>query len=241
MIRKIFPYLLALGLAAALTACANSPSPGSGGGISADSPSGEPIAKSQGEADFLDQRFDFSMEAYLKEFDVSTLAGSAGANLYPAIMNSIWSGEFTINPDGNLFGQEGKLVTEATIFNVDEDWCGYAFTDLAEYTFEIGGTLKKQGDKYKVPIKIWSLTLVSTESSIGPPEATCEDPDPRYADPTMVKVLIPTHRNAMVNLVMQHLHQEVGDQIEMGIPLEVEAGKVEYQIFISPEAVDLNE
>lgn len=119
-----------------LSACAKSPVFGGGGNISDNNDPGGRIAKSQAEADFLDGIFDFTMEAYLTEFDMSSLAGRACADLYPAIMRSTWGGEFTIDPDGNLVGQ-GKLVTEATVFNVDDDWCGYAFTELAEHTFQV--------------------------------------------------------------------------------------------------------
>jgi hypothetical protein len=44
----------------------------------------------------------------------------------------------------------------------------------------------------------------------------------------------------MVGIVTQHLHQTVGDLIEMGIELEMETGNVEYKISISPEAIPLN-
>ena len=115
-----------------VSACAKSPSPGGGGDLPVSNAPGQRIAKSQGEADFLDQTFDFTMNAYLKDFDVSTIAGGSGANLYPANMISTWGGEFTIDPDGNLTGK-GRVVTEANIFNVNEDWCGYAFFEKAEH------------------------------------------------------------------------------------------------------------
>lgn len=221
-----------------VSACAKSPSSGAGGAIPVDNSSGQRIAKSQEDADFLDQTFDFSMDAYLKDFDMSAIAGGSGANLYPATLLSNWGGEFIIDPDGNLTGQ-GRLVTEATVFNVDEDWCGYGFTEKAEHEFQIGGKLKKQGDKFNFPVKIWSVTtLTSPAPEIGPPEATCEDPDPKKAE--ILGILIEVQREAMVSLVTQHLHQAVGDQIEFGIELEIEAGNVEYKIFVSPEAVDLN-
>jgi len=138
-----------------VSACAKSPSPGGGGDLPVANAPEQKVARDQAEADFLDQTFDFTMNAYLKDFDVSTIAGSAGVNLYPANMISNWGGEFTIDPDGNLTGK-GRVVTEANIFNVDEDWCGYAFLEEAEHEFLIGGTLKKVGEKYYFPIKIWS-------------------------------------------------------------------------------------
>ena len=225
-----------------VSACAKSPSPGGGGDLPVDLPvansSGQRIAKSQEEADFLDQTFDFGMIAYLKDFDVSTIAGSAGVNLYPANMISTWGGEFTIDPDGNFTGN-GRLVTEANIFNVDEDWCGYAFLEKAEHEFQIAGKLKKQGEKYYFPIKIWGVTtLTDPEPKIGPPEATCDDPDSKQKE--ILGIFIEISRENMVGIVTQHLHQTVGDLIEMGIELEMEIGNVEYKISISPEAIPLD-
>ena len=221
-----------------VSACAKSPSPGGGGDLPVASAPEQRVARDQAEADFLDQTFDFTMNAYLKDFDVSTIAGSAGTNLYPANMISNWGGEFTIDPDGNLTGK-GRVVTEANIFNVDEDWCGYAFLEEAEHEFLIGGKLKKQGEKHYFPIKIWSLTtLTDPEPKIGPPEATCDDPDSKQKE--LLGIFIEIQRENMVGIVTQHLHQTVGDLIEMGIELEMETGNVEYKISVSPEAIPLN-
>ncbi len=233
------PYLLILFvLMIIVSACAKSPGPGGGGDLSVSSAPEGRIAKSQEEADFLDQTFDFSMNAYLKDFDMSVIAGGSFANLYPANMISNWGGEFTIDPDGNLTGK-GRLVTETNVFNVDEDWCGYGFFEKAEHEFQIAGKLKKQGEKYYIPIKIGSVTtLTSPEPEIGPPEATCDDPDPQKKE--LLGIYIEIQREAMVSIVTQHLHQTVGDQIEMGIELNTEVGNVEYKISVSPEAIDLN-
>jgi hypothetical protein len=240
MTLKRSSLFIVIGLVLIASACAKSPGSGGGGNIPDNNDPGGRLAKNQAEADFLDGIFDFTMEAYLTEFDVSSLAGSAGADLYPAIMRSTWGGEFTIDPDGNLVGQ-GKLVTEATMFYVDEDWCGYAFTELAEHTFLIGGKLKKEGEKYYIPIKIWSVELLTKDPPLGPAEPTCADPDSRYSNPKEVELFIPFHRNAMINFVLLPLHQTIGDQIEMGMELKTEENKVEYKIFISPEAIDLVE
>jgi hypothetical protein len=238
--RRIFPYILIISLLLA-SGCGKTTTTGGGGGIPDDPNLGQPIARSQGEADFLDQTFDFSMNAVLDDYDVSTLVGDAGANLAPAYLNSDWSGTFTIDADGHLNGN-GTLISEATIFNVDpEDWCGYAFTELADHEFEIKGQMNKEGEKYLFTVKIWDLNILAKDPPLGPPEATCADPDSRYADPTAVKMMVGLHRNAMINLVLQHLHQELENKIEMGVELVTEAGSVEYRIFISPKIVSLDE
>jgi hypothetical protein len=232
----LIPFLLLF----IISACAQSPDPGGGGDLPelADS-EGSRIAKSQGEADFLDGKFDFSMTANLKDFNFSSVAGIPDEDLYPASMLSTWSGEFSIDPDGKMSGT-GKLITDATFFVVDEDWCGYAYTELADHEFQIGGTLKRVGDTYYLPIKIWSLKPLVDTPQIGPGEAVCDDPGPEERD--VLELFVGFHRDGMVQLIVQHLHQTIGDQIEMGIELNAESpdGNIEYEIFISPEAVPLD-
>ena len=235
--RKPFPLILFL-ILFILTACAQSPTPGGGGNLPERSSSGERIAQNQGEADFLDQTFDFHMKAVINDFDFSAIAGVPVDDLYPASMISTWGGEFTIAPDGSMTG-EGKLITEATFFVVDEDWCGYAYTELADHEFQIGGTLKRVGDTYYLPIKIWDVTPLVPGVVVGPGEAVCSDPGPERREG--LEFFVEIQRKAMVQLVTQGLHSPVGDQIEMGMELEmvVEAKGVEYEIMVSPEAVDL--
>lgn len=45
----------------------------------------------------------------------------------------------------------------------------------------------------------------------------------------------------MVSFVLLPFHETIGDQIEMGRELKTEENKVEYWIFVSPEAIDLVE
>ena len=237
---KRYPFLLILFVFLfILTACAPDTDSGGGGGdLPERSSSGERIAKSQDEADFLDQTFDFSMNAVLNDFNFSSLAGIPAEDLYPASMVSNWGGEFTIAPDGTMTGS-GKLITEATFFVVDEDWCGYAYTDLADHEFQIGGTLKRDGDTYYLPIKIWSVTALSPEPNLGPGEATCSDPGKEQNQGLALFVSI--QREAMIQLITRHLHQTIGDQIQMGMELSAQSpdGNIEYEIAVSPEAVDL--
>ena len=232
------PLLILSLLLIILTACAPDTDSGDGGGLPASSSSGERIAESQGEADFLDQTFDFHMIAIIDDFDMSEIAGVPVDDLYPASMISTWGGEFTIAPDGKMTG-EGVLITEATFYVVDEDWCGYAYTELADHEFQIGGTLKRVGDTYYLPIKIWSVTALVPEVVIGPGEAVCNDPGPERKEG--LEFFVEIQRNAMVQLMTQGLHQSVGDQIEMGVELVTEAKGVEYEIMVSPEAVPLTE
>ena len=81
--------------------------------------------------------------------------------------------------------------------------------------------------------------MITPDPPLGPPEATCADPPQRYAEPTMAELMVKQHRPAMINLVLQHLHQELENKVEMGVELVTEAGSVQYQIYISPEAVEL--
>ena len=237
--RKSSYFILILILILILAAGCSGPS-GSGGDIPSEFAGGERIAKSQGEADFLDQEFEFSMNAVLDDYDVSTLVGEAGADLAPAYLNSDWSGTFSIDPDGTING-DGRLVSEATIFNVDpDDWCGYAFTELSEYEYQIKGRMKKEGERYLFTIKIWELEEISKDPPLGPPEATCADPPQRFADPKMAQLVVRVHRPAMINLVLQHLHQELENKVEFQNELITEAGSVEYKILVSLAAVDLD-
>ncbi len=232
------PYLLILFVLMLFTsACAQSPSPGGGGDLPVLADPEQPIAKSQGEADFLDGKFDFFMDAYLQEFNVTSIAGPLGEGLYPATLVSDWVGDFTIEPDGKMNGK-GRLVAEATVYVVDEDLCGHAYTEYKEHEFTIGGTLKKVGEKYYLPIKIWSVTLIPGKGPVvGAPEATCDDPDRPRDLPGMY---IEIQREAMIQLVIGGLHKPVGDQIEMGIELNTEVDDMEYKISVSPEAIPLD-
>jgi hypothetical protein len=233
------PYTLILFvLLFILSACGSSPAAGAGGDLPVQENQGERIAKSQGEADFLDGKFDFHMKAVIDDFDMSAMAGVPVDDLYPASMISTWGGEFSIAPDGKMTGS-GKVITEATFYVVDEDWCGYAYTELADHTFQIGGTLKQEGDTYYLPIKIWDVTALVPEVKVGPGEAVCSDPGPERKQG--LELFVEIQRNAMIQLVTQGLHTEVGDQIQMGMELElvVESKGVEYEIWVSPEAVDL--
>ena len=240
MTQRKFYLLILFVLMMIASACAQAPDPGGGGGDlpAASDPEGR-IAQSQGEADFLDQTFGFSMMAYLKDFNFSSLAGIPAEDLYPASMVSNWGGEFTIDTEGNLTGS-GKLISEATFFVVDEDWCGYAYTELADHEFQIGGKLKVVGEKYYFPIKIWSLTSLPDTPAIGPGEATCNDPGPERNQG--LEFFVGIQRDAMLQLITQHLHQSIGDQIEMGIDLSAESpdGNIEYEIAVSPEAIPLD-
>jgi hypothetical protein len=235
------PYLLILFfLIFIVSACTNSSDTGAGGDIPLKEAQGEKNAKSEGEAEFLNGKFDFSMMAYLKDFNFGSLAGIPAEDLYPASMISNWGGEFTIAPDGSMSGS-GKLITESTFFVVDEDWCGYAYTELADHEFQIGGTLKRVGDQYYLPIKIWSVKSLVPEVVLGPGEAVCNDPGPERNQG--LEFFVGIQRDAMVQLITQHLHQSIGDQIEMGIELSAKSpdGNIEYEIMVSPEAVELVE
>ena len=230
------PYLLILFvLTLFISACAQSPASGGGGDLPELADPEQPIAKSQEEADFLDEKFDFFMDAYLQEFSLTTIAGPAGEGLYPATLVSDWVGDFTIDADGGMNGT-GRLVSEATVYVVDEDLCGYAYTEYTEHEFTIGGKIKKVGEDYTLPLKIWSVTLIPGKGPVvGAPEATCDDPDtPRE----LPGIYIETQRNAMISLVTGGLHGTVGDQIEMGIELNTKVYEIEYKIFVSPEAVE---
>lgn len=238
-IRKPYRSILFI-LVLVVTACAQTPDAGGGGDLPQSGEPGGNIPKSQGEADFLDQTFDFSMMAYLKDFNFGSIVGVPVEDLYPSSMISNWGGEFSIDPEGNMTGS-GKLITEATFFVVDEDWCGYAYTELADHEFQIGGTLKVVGEKYYLPVKIWSVTSLSPMPAIGPGEATCDDPGPERNQG--LELFVGIQRDAMIQLITQHLHQLLGDQIEMGIELSATSpdGNIEYEIMVSPEAVDLVE
>ncbi len=92
------------------------------------------------------------------------------------------------------------------------------------------------GEKYTLPLKIWSVTLIPGKGPVvGAPEATCDDPGtPRE----LPGIYIETQRNAMISLVTGSLHGSVGDQIEMGIELNTKVDEIDYKIFVSPEAVE---
>ena len=235
MAKRKSTLLILIVLTLILSACAQSPASGGGGDLPGPADPEQPIAKSQAEADFLDEKFDFSMEAYLQDFNLSSIAGPAGEGLYPATLVSDWVGEFTIDPDGSMNGN-GKLVSEATVYVVDEELCGYAYTEYTEHEFTIGGKIKKVGEEYTLPLKIWSVTLIPGKGPVvGAPEATCDDPGtPRE----LPGIYIETQRNAMISLVTQKLHGSVGDQIEMVLELNTKVDDIEYKIFVSPEVIE---
>ena len=150
-------------------------------------------------------------------------------------LKSEWRGEFSVDSDGLISG-DGMLTFDAFVFAVNEDLCGYAWTELGQMVFMISGKVLKQGGEEYFPVKI--LPLQVERYSLSEPEATCSDPQGYLKD--IPDIYIKIHRDALISTVLTHLHQNLGEQIQSWQVLEQESGTVNYHILVSPAVVPLD-
>ena len=150
-------------------------------------------------------------------------------------LQSEWVGDFTVDSEGLITGV-GNLTYDALIFAVDEELCGYAWTELGTAVFNMSGRVHSQGSEATYPVKIFLLDV--DRYSLSEPEATCDDPQGFLAK--IPDQYLELHRDALLSIVLTHLHQYVGDQIQLEQELAVKRGTVEYQILVSLAIVELD-
>ena len=161
-------------------------------------------------------------------FDMSAEVNGLVADMAYDQLKSEWEGDFTVDADGLIKGT-GIVTYDALVFAVDEELCGYAWTELGTVVFTMSGRVHDQGGEVSYPVKIFLLDV--EPYSLSDPEATCTDPAGFLKD--MPPMYLEIHRNALLSTVLTHLHQNVGDQIKLEQALEQTSGTVDYHILVS--------
>jgi len=168
-------------------------------------------------------------------FDMSAeVNGLVGEMAYDQ-MKSEWDGDFSVDSNGLIKG-DGMLTFDAFVFAVDEDLCGYSWTEKGQVVFVISGKVLKQGGEEYFPVKI--LLRQVERYSLSEPEATCSDPSSFLKD--IPEIYIKIHRDALISTVLTHLHQNLGDQIKLDQVLEQKSGTIDYHILVSFALVPLD-
>ncbi len=168
-------------------------------------------------------------------FEMSAEVNGLVADMAYDQLKSEWVGDFLVDAEGLISG-DGNLTYDALVFAVDEELCGYAWTELGTAVFMMSGRVLNQGGDVSYPVKL--LLLDVEQYSITEPEATCTDPQGFLKD--MPPMYIEIHRDALLSTVLTHLHQNVGNQIELGQALEQTSGTVDYHILVFPELEELD-
>ena len=219
--RRLFIWLLILSVSILASACGSSPDADLADFASPleESSSGEQVNQA------LQGLFNFEMAA--------TVNGLVADLAYDQL-ESEWVGEFSVDSEG-LFTGVGNVTYDALIFAVDEELCGYAWTELGDVAFQISGRVHNQGGDVAYPLKLFLLDV--KRNSLSEPEPTCEDPQGFLAK--MPDQYIEIHRDALLSTVLTHLHQNVGNQIRLQETFTGQSGTVDYTILVSLAAVDL--
>lgn len=143
-------------------------------------------------------------------------------------LQSEWVADFTVDANGLLNG-EGVVIFDALLFAVNDDLCGYNWAEKGQVEFVISGKVHDQGGAQVYPVKI--LLRDVERLSLEGPNVTCSNPQSFLKE--MPDIYLETHRNALLSMVLTHLHQTVGNQIKLGQELEQTSGTVTYRIEVS--------
>lgn len=212
-------WLLILLLVLLTAACAGD----SGAGTPGDMPVGEVPQEDQTAGDGIEQTL---QGAY--GFEMSAEVNGLVADMTYDQLKSEWDGDFSVDAEGLING-DGMVTYDALVFAVDEELCGYAWTETGMVVFMMSGRVHNQGGEVSYPVKIFLLDV--EPYSLSDPESTCTDPAGFLKDmpPTYIEI----HRNALLSSVLTHLHQNVGDLIKLEQALEQTSGTVDYHILVS--------
>ena len=219
-------WLLILLMVLLTAACAGDPGGGAPGEIPVGEDSQDDQTAGEGIAQYPEGVYGFKMSA-----EVNGLV----ADMAYDQLKSEWVGDFLVDAEG-LISWDGTLTYDALVFAVDEELCGYAWTELGTVVFNLSGKVLDQGGEVSYPVKVFLLDVVPY--SLSEPEATCTDPAGFLKD--MPPMYIEIHRDALLSTVLTHLHQNVGNQIELGQALEQTSGTVDYHILVFPELEELD-
>ncbi len=218
-------WLLSLILVLLTAACAGDP----GAGAPGDMPVGELPQEDQTAGEGIGQTLE---GAY--GFEMSAEVNGLVADMAYDQLKSEWRGDFSVDAEGLING-DGMVTYDALIFAVDEELCGYAWTELGTVVFRLSGRVRNQGGEVSYPVKIFLLDV--EPYSLSDPEATCTDPAGFLKDmPAIYKEI---HRDALLSSVLTHLHQNIGNQIQLEKTFTGQSGTVDYTILVSMALVDL--
>ena len=168
-------------------------------------------------------------------FEMSAEVNGLVADMAYDQLKSEWVGDFSVDAAGLIKG-DGMVTYDALVFAVDEELCGYAWTELGTVVFKLSGKVLDNGGEVSYPVKVFLLDVVPY--SLSEPEVTCTDPAGFLKD--MPPLYIEIHRNALLSTVLTHLHENVGNQIKLEESLEQTSGTVDYHILVSVGLVELD-
>lgn len=222
-LKNVFLILIII---AFVSACAGDP----GGGAPGDMPVGESLQDDQVAEEevgkMLEGAYGFVMSA-----EVDGLV----ADMAYDQLKSDWWGDFSVDAEGLITG-DGLVSYDALMFAVNEELCGFAWTELGDVEFEISGKVLKKGGEYYYPVKLFLRD--PQVHSISDAEPTCEDPQSYLSQipPQYLEI----HRDALLSIVLTHLHQNIGNQLQLEETFTGQSSTVDYTILISLDPVDLD-
>ncbi|MCJ7735035.1 MAG: hypothetical protein MUP11_10855 [Anaerolineales bacterium] len=161
-------------------------------------------------------------------FEMSADVDGLVADMAYDQLKSVWKADFSVDSEGLMHG-DGLVTFDAFVFAVDENLCGYSWTEKGQIFFVISGKVLTKGAEVFYPVKI--LPTQVERYSLSEPQATCDKPSDFLMDTPDQYITL--HRDALISTVLTHLHQNVGDQIQLEQDLEQTSGTVDYKIRVS--------
>lgn len=206
------------------TGCSTASSPGAGGDLPAVDPDPESDAAEDDFNALVGQLLDFEMRTEI-----------LGKDELRDKIKTEWTGEFSYDANGNISGI-GVVYYEATIYQVDDEACGYRWVEKGMYNFELGGAVRQIDSEIVYPLKIIERSL--GESTRSQAEATCDDPGPFETD--YMDLYSDMHVRGLFAGVETYLHRNYEDQIRFCRPVEENTGNATIFILVCLLAEELN-
>lgn len=219
-------WLLILTFVLLFSACTGNSEAGAPGDMPVGEVPQEVQSTGDGVAKVLQGKYDFEMSA--------AVDGLVADMAYDQL-TSDWWGEFSVDAEGLMTGV-GFVNYDAMVFAVDDDLCGFSWTEVGNVEFKISGSVLEKDTEVYYPLKLFLFdpqVISKTEA-----EPTCDDPQ-NYLSQTPSQYH-DIHRDALLTTVLTHLHQTIGDKIQVEETFTGQSGTVDYTILISLGLEDLD-
>ncbi len=204
--------------------CADNSGQGGGG----DLPAGD-LDNPQDSSDTDLDSLEGELLTFIMNVEINNLEGAQDT------IKTEWVGEFSYDAEGKISGL-GVVDYEATIYSVDEEGCGYKWTDKGMYNFTLGGDVqrKESGDVY--PVKIEEKNNKSSSRSAA--AATCGDPGP--FEESFMDLYSELHLKGLFAGVEIYLHRVYEREIKLCVPIQETTGKATIYIEVCLPVEDLD-